>query len=476
VNRGYEAVNYEKNMADNFVVPHSENVNHSYLLVFSLYNNLKMVEILVITVLLFVNGVFAMFEIALVSSRKARLEELARAGQKGARVAMKLLKKPEEILSSIQVGITLVGIFSGAFGGIALAEDLVPVFRHIDFLAPYADVLAFTSIVVVITYFSLIIGELVPKTIALSNPEKISILLAPFMQLVGKIAYPLVWILSVSTRIILFFLQIKKDKELPVTEEELRILLKQGSEHGVIEKEESEIINEVIRFGEKRAGSIMTHRSELEWLDTEVDTETLVKNASNLNHSILPVGAGSLDDVLGVVRIKDLLAYYIEHKRIHWESVLLEPLFIPEQLPAIKVLELIRNSRNHFGIVINEYGTIEGIITLHDLMENVMGDFPPGDTGSDPEIFRREDGSYLVEGYVSIEDISDLVRVDLLRETEVQKSGTHTLGGLAMLKLNRIPRVGDRFDIRNIHFEIVDMDGNRVDKLLVSIDPALGED
>lgn len=447
-----------------------------FLCIFDGINKKLMGEILVITVLLFVNGLFAMFEIALVSSRKSRLEEKARSGQKGATVALKLLKRPEEILSSIQVGITLVGIVSGAFGGIALSEDLIPVFNRVESLAPYADVLAFLSIVVVITYFSLIIGELVPKTIALSNPERISILMAPSMQMVAKVAFPLVWILSVSTRFILFFLRIKKDKELPVTEEELRILLKQGSEHGVIEKEESEIINEVIRFGEKRAGSVMTHRSELEWLDMTDEPEELIRTASISGFSKLPVGNGSLDDLQGVVRVKDLLAFYIENHDVQWDKVVSEPLFIPEQLPAIRVLELFRNSGNHFGIVINEYGTVEGIITLHDLIENVMGDFPAEDESNDPEIFQREDGSFLAAGYASIEDISDLLDFDLLKEADVQKSGTHTLGGLAMLLLNRIPQVGDRFGIGNVLFEVVDMDGNRVDKLLITPGPGTGKD
>lgn len=424
-------------------------------------------EIIVISLLLIINGIFAMYEIALVSSRKSRLEEKAKFGILGAKMALKLLQEPEKILSAIQVGITLVGIVSGAYGGIAFAEDIAPFFMGIPSLAPYAHTLAVTVVVGAITYFSLIIGELVPKTIALNNPEAIAIFLSPAMNVIGIIVYPVVWFLSVSTKLVLKLFGIKNKTEAPVTEEELRILLKQGSEHGVIEKEESVIINEVIRFGDKRAGTIMTHRLDVKWIDDTDSPDEILASALQSSNSRLPVCHKSVDDVKGIVAVKDLLSWYINHHSISFEEITAEPVYIPEQLPAIKVLELFRETRNHFGIVVNEYGSMEGILTLHDVTENIMGDLPAIEDNDEPDVFQREDGSYLIDGSMMLEDVKDLLELHTLFENGEEEVNINTIGGLAMFKLNRIPKTGDKFTIRGKYFEIVDMDGNRVDKLLV---------
>jgi putative hemolysin len=425
-------------------------------------------EILIISVLLLMNGLFAMYEIALVSSRKSRLQEKAKYGNKGAQTALLLLNQPEEILSAIQVGITLVGIVSGAFGGIALSEDMVPVFSSVKWLAPYADALAVTFVVGIITYFSLIIGELVPKTIALNNPEKIAIALSPAMKIVGASLYPLVWFLSISTKLVLTLFRIKKKPDTPVSEEELRLLLKQGSEFGVIEKEESDIINEVIRFGDKRASSIMTPRMQVEWIDSFDKDDKILTKIMKSSHSRVPVCSNTVDEVIGVVAIKDVLAYHIKHQFIDIKKVMTEPLFFPEQMSAISVLEQFRKTKNHFGIVINEYGSMEGIVTLHDITENIMGELPEITDEDQPEAFRREDGSYLIDGSMMIEDVQDLLEIHSLFDDD-EKSNINTLGGLTMYKLNRIPKIGDTFIVQGYTFEIVDMDGNRVDKLMVSI-------
>jgi len=409
-----------------------------------------------------------MYEIALVSSRKSRLQEKAKYGIKGAQTALLLLKQPEEILSAIQVGITLVGIVSGAFGGIALSEDMVPVFSKISILEPYAHVLAVTTVVGLITYFSLIIGELVPKTIALNNPEKIAIALSPAMKIVGSALYPVVWFLSVSTKLVLTLFRIKKNPDTPVSEEELRMLLKQGSEHGVIEKEESDIINEVIRFGDKRAGSIMTNRLNVEWINSTDKDEKILSVLMKSSHSRMPVCNNTVDEVLGVVAIKDVFAYHIKHQFIDINKIMSEPLFFPEQMSAINVLELFRKTKNHFGIVINEYGSMEGIVTLHDITENIMGDLPESTDEEQPGAFRREDGSYLIDGSMMIEDVQDLLELRSLFDEDEVRPNINTLGGLTMYKLNRIPGIGDTFVVQGYKFEIVDMDGNRVDKLMVS--------
>jgi putative hemolysin len=426
-------------------------------------------EIIIISILLLINGLFAMFEIALVSSRKSRLQEKAKHGNKGAKTALLLLKEPEEILSAIQVGITLVGIISGAFGGLALSEDMVPFFAGFSFLAPYADALSITFVVGIITYFSLIIGELVPKTIALNNPEKIAIALSPAMKIIGSSLYPVVWLLSVSTKFVLLLFRIKKTSDTPVSEEELRMLLKQGSEYGVIEKEESDIINEVIRFGDKRAGSIMTPRLNVEWIDSTGKDEKILAEIMNSTHSRVPVCNNTVDEVIGVVAIKDVLAYHIKHQFIDISKIMTEPLFFPEQMSAINVLERFRKTKNHFGIVINEYGSMEGIVTLHDVTENIMGDLPEITDEDQPVAFRREDGSYLVDGSMMIEDIQDLLDIRSLFDKNEVRSHINTIGGLTMFKLNRIPKIGDTFIVQGYTFEIVDMDGNRVDKLMISL-------
>jgi putative hemolysin len=422
-----------------------------------------MKEIVVISFLLMLNGLFAMYEIALVSSRKSRLEEKAKFGNTGAKTALRLLGEPEKILSAIQVGITLVGIISGAYGGLAFTEDVVPIFAGISSLAPYAHTLAVVLVVGLITYFSLIIGELVPKTIALNNPEAIAIFLSPLMGIIGKVTYPVVWFLSISTKIVIKLFRIKDKKEVPITEEELRILLKQGSEHGVIEKEESDIINEVIRFGDKRAGTIMTHRLDVIWIDINENVSEIISMVQNAPFSRLPVCDKSIEDVKGIIAVKDILASFINSGSIDFAAIIHEPVFIPEQLPAIKVLELFRETRNHFGIVVNEYGSMEGIITLHDVTENIMGDLPAIEDNNEPEVFRRDDGSFLIDGSMLLEDVEDLLELTSLYERGEEEVNVNTIGGLAMYKLNRIPKTGDKFTIKERVFEIVDMDGNRVD-------------
>ena len=424
-------------------------------------------EILIISILLLLNGVLAMYEIALVSSRKSRLEEKAKFGNKGAKTALLLLKEPEEILSAIQIGITLIGIVSGAFGGLALAEDVVPWFSGVTWLAPYADVLAVILVVGFITYLSLIIGELVPKTIALNNPERIAMFLSPAMKVLGSILFPIVWFLSVSTKLVLALFRIKKSVDAPVTEEELRLLLKQGSEHGVIEKEESDIINEVIRFGDKRAGSIMTHRTNVEWINDIATVEENLSKVMDASCSRMPVCHQSSEEVLGIVAVKDVLAYYINHQTLIFSDIITEPLYLPEQMPAIKVLEMFRKTKNHFGIVLNEYGSMEGIITLHDVTENIMGDLPDIEDTDEPDVFQREDGSYLVDGSMSLEDLKDLLQLYSIYSKDENDLNINTIGGLAMYKLNHVPRIGDKFLIQGYWFEIIDMDGNRVDKLMI---------
>jgi putative hemolysin len=424
-------------------------------------------EILVITLLLLLNGVFAMYEIALVSARRSSLEEEAKSGRLGAKAALALLAEPEKVLSAIQVGITLIGIVSGAYGGLTLSEGVAPLFKNVQWLAPYAHPLSVVIVVGIIAYLSLIIGELVPKTIALNHAEAIAIALSPAMKILSSVTYPVVWILSMSTKLVLKLFGIQNRQEAPVTEEELRHLLKKGSEHGVIEKEESDMINEIIRFGDKRAGALMTPRVDVTWLDIHQTEDEILSEALNSSFPRLLVCEDEVDNVQGVVNVKDVLAYYIKHQTLHLDEIMFEPLYVPEQVQALKVLEMFRKTKKHFGIVINEYGSVEGIITLHDLTENIMGDLPALGDLDEPEAFQREDGSYLMDGSLKVEDVEDLLKVQSLFDADEERPDVNTLGGLAMYQLNRIPKIGDKFLAGGYLFEIVDMDGNRVDKLLV---------
>jgi len=425
-------------------------------------------EILVITLLLLMNGIFAMYEIALVSARRSSLEEEAKSGRLGAKTALTLLAEPEKVLSAIQVGITLIGIASGAFAGLALAEDVAPLLKSVGWLAPHAHALSIVIVVGVITYLSLIIGELVPKTIALNNAETIAIFLSPAMKIFGLVTYPVVWILSISTKVVLKLFGVHNRNEALVTEEELRMFLKKGSEHGAIEKEESDIINEVIRFGDKRAGALMVPRVDVVWIDIHQPNDEILSELLSSPYPRMPICEDEIDNIKGVVNVKEVLAYYIQHQTLHLEKLLFDPLYIPEQAPALKVLEMFRKTKKHFGVVINEYGSMEGIITLHDLTENIMGDLPaPGDIDG-PEVFQREDGSYLMDGSIKVEDVEDLLNVPSFFGKDEERPDVNTLGGLAMYRLNRIPSIGDKFSAEGYLFEIVDMDGNRVDKVLVT--------
>ena len=425
-------------------------------------------EIIIIFFLLVLNGVFAMFEIALVSARKSLLEERASFGNTGAKVALHLLKEPERILSAIQVGITLIGIVSGAFGGIALADDLAPFLRKFPLVSDYAEPLSVTIVIGLITYLSLIIGELVPKTIALNNAEKITIALSPAMAVFGKINMPVVSFLSFSTKLVLKIFRIKPKGDIPVSEEELKLLLKQGSERGIIEKEESQIISEVFRFGTKRAQSIMTPRVDVIWLDADDPFEDLIQTALNSGLSRFPVTEGGSENIKGFVSIKDIFAHEHTNEVFDIRDIITEPLFIPERMLAVKVLELFRQTKIHYGIVINEYGALEGVITLHDIVENIIGDFPSIDEVTEDMVVIRDDGSYLVDGWMPLDDLEDLLKIQTLFEDAGNAPEISTLGGFMMFRLEKVPSAGEKFSFRNYTFEIVDMDGNRVDKVLIS--------
>ncbi len=423
-------------------------------------------EILILTVLLLVNGVFAMYEIALVSSSKSRLEALAQKGSSTARTVLHVLEEPEKMLSAIQVGITLIGIVSGAYGGVALADDVKPFFEGFPAMAPYAGQLALASVISIITYFSLVVGELVPKSVALSAPERIVLALTPFMLVLTRIAYPFVWLLSVSTKGVNRLIGVKASDERAMTEEELKFLLQQSSDSGVIDQQESDLIKEVFRFSDKRASEIMTHRKDVVYLTPDMSVETILDILRREPYSKYPVCEESMDDVMGIVTVKDLLLAGRSEHGFDLRELASPPLLIPENVSAGKALEHFRNKKNGFGIIIDEYGSVQGILTLHDLAETLLGDIPEETEEIETEIVRRADGSWLVDGSMNIWDF--LEEAGMGDAEDLEEGDFNTVGGFAMFKLDKVPTEGDLFAYRNLKFEIVDMDKSRVDKLLVT--------
>ena len=424
-------------------------------------------ELIIFLFLFLVNGLFSMFETALVSSRRHRLQDLADKGSHGAKTALHMLKDPEKMLSIVQSGITLVSIISGAYGGITFTESLAQLFISFGIVSNYSYLLSIFIVVSAITYISIVFAELLPKTIALSNPEKFAIALSPFMQLMGFLLYPLVFILTGSVKFLSKIFRLKSSAGPPVTEEELKILIKEGSDHGIIEKEESEMIREVFKFGDKTAYHLMTPSADIVFLDKNDPEEVVLDRILNSSFSRFPVCDDSIDHVIGIVAIKDILRNYSASKQINLLETLSDPLYIPEVMPALDVVELFREKKVHIGIVVNEFGTTEGLITLHDISESILGDFPALLENEPPEIFRREDGSMLVDGNIQIDDLKDALSIKefpLSSESE----NISTLGGLAMIVLNKVPETGDLFQLGEYRFEIMDMDGQRVDKVLVS--------
>lgn len=424
-------------------------------------------EILIIAGLLLLNGLFAMFEIALVSSNASRLETLSQKGNKSARLVIQLRKNPEEVLSTIQVGITLIGIISGAFGGVALADNLVPFYERFEILRPYAYNLALSSIIAIITYFSLIVGELVPKSIALSHPERITMVLSPLIVGLSKAAYPFVWFLSVSTKLVNKMLGLKGNDQQAMSEDELKFLIRQSSESGVIDKHESNLIREVFRFTDKRANEIMTHRTDVVYMTVDITKEEMMELIRTEHFSKYPVCEESMDDVIGVVSVKDLVPLIESRKPFKIHEVMTPVLFIPENLPALRVLELFKQKKSSYGIVIDEYGAVEGVVTLHDLTETLLGDIPEEFDDDVMEIVKRADGSMLVDGAMNIGDFFSELSLEM--DEEIDNEDFNTLGGLAMYRLGKVPTAGDIFEHKNLTFEVMDMDKSRVDKLLVTL-------
>jgi putative hemolysin len=421
-------------------------------------------QILLILLLTLLNGVLAMSEIALVAARKVRLRQRAEAGDRGARAALELASAPGRFLSTVQIGITLVGILAGAFGGATLAEELGAWIARFPRLAPYSGAIGIGIVVIAITYLSLILGELVPKQIGLNAPETIAAALARPLKLLSRISAPIVSLLDGSTRLIVRLLGIRPSDEPPVTEEELKSLMKQGTQAGVFEAGEQEIVARVLRLGERRIGELVTPRSAMVALDVNDPPEESWAKVAGSPYFYFPVFEDVPDRVLGLVSVKDLWRRAAAGEKPDLRSLLKQPLYLPEGMSTLRALERLRETGSHLALVMDEYGGIEGLVTLHDVLRAIVGEMPTPEQ-DEPMAVRREDGSWLLDGMLSVSELPEILGLAPADAEELEEF--QTLGGFVMARMGSVPQAGDHFDWAGRRFEVVDMDGRRVDKVLV---------
>lgn len=421
-------------------------------------------QILIVLLLVMLNGFFAMSELAVVSARRARLQHMADSGSRGARSALRLIEDPTRFLSSVQIGITLVGIFAGAYSGATLSEPLAEWLRTMPVVGRSADTVALAVVVVSITYLSLIVGELVPKRIAMNNAEGIAAFVAPTMTVVARVAAPIVWFLGVSTRATLKLIGVKPSLASTVTEEEVKTMIAEGTEAGIFEKAEQEMIDGVMRLADRSVRSIMTPRHDVVWLDPSDPLEAVRDEIATAAHSRYPVSRGELDEVVGIVHTKDILDRHLSAQEFDLAAAARPPLTVHESTPVLRLMELFRASPVHMAVVLDEYGGIEGIVTPTDVLTAIAGALPEGEGDGSPEAVTREDGSWLVDGRLAIDAVERL----LGRRGMSDDDDYTTLAGFVLWQFGHVPKAGEYFTWEGLRFEVVDMDARRIDKVLVS--------
>lgn len=426
-------------------------------------------ESLIILALILLNGIFAAAEISIVSSRRTKMQVLADKKNTAARQVLKLKDSPNRFLSTVQIGITLIGILTGLFGGSTIALRLDAILSEINWLASYSSQLSIFIVVFIITFLTLVLGELVPKRIGLAIPEKYAMIVAIPMDLLSKIAAPFVWLLSTTTEAIIRLLNIKVTKN-AVTEEEIKAMVDEGADSGAIEDIEHEIVDRVFSLGDKRAINLMTHRSNIIWIDITDDYEEHKKTILESGHSVYPVCEDGLDHVIGIVHVKSLLNQYLVDKPVDLRA-LVQPLnYVHENSSAYSILNKFKTSKIHQAIVLDEYGAIQGIVTLNDILSGLVGNISEGIDTERPDIVVREDGSMLIDGQFQIDELLDRLGIDWTEEEEEEGLGTiNTIAGLVLLKLGHVPTAGEKIHWKEYDFEVVDMDGNRIDKILVTL-------
>ncbi|WP_439815789.1 hemolysin family protein [Zavarzinia sp. CC-PAN008] len=424
-------------------------------------------DLVIILALILVNGVLAMSEMSVVASRKARLRQAAEEKRAGAASALALAEDPGRMLSTVQIGITLIGTLAGAFGGATLSAPVAALLVGVPGIDPaMADNIAFGVVVVLITYFSLILGELVPKRLALGQPESLARRLAPMLKLLAKVASPLVWLLSKSTELVLALIPGQQESESGVTDEEIRLLMQEGAQAGHFQEAERQIVDMTLRLGDRRIAALMTPRPQIEWLDLDESEAEILKRVVESHRSRFPVRKGSANEVLGFVQVKDLLAQRLAGQALDLQALLRPVLYIPETAPALQAVERFRGTGNPLALIVDEYGDIQGLVTLNDMLEGLIGDLPEPAEDEGPSVVRREDGSYLVDGTYSVDQLWSAIGMPPHQPDDGAEF--HTLGGLVMHCLKKIPTAGDHFTLAGFRLEVMDMDGRRVDKVLIS--------
>jgi putative hemolysin len=429
-----------------------------------------MAELIILSLLIIINGLFVMSEIALVSARKARLESMANKGDLKAKVALALAENPEKFLSTAQIFITLIAILTGVYSGEKFGHYLEPFVAKITFLQPYAATVSTVVIVIIVTFLSIIFGELIPKRLGMLQAEKIARVVAGPMNFLSTVTYPIVWVLSKISYLFFKLLNVKTSNDNAVTEEEIKAMITEGSEHGTIEEEEKEIIERVFHLGDRNITSLMTHRTDIVWFDANETVQQVKDKMAEIVFSSYPVCEETVDDIKGIVSVKDLVKAAPEKLL---KDIAKPALFVPENNTAYQLLEKFKETKIHSCFIVNEYGTLEGMITLNDILEAIVGDVPQ--TGQDEyEIVERADGTYLVDAQIPFYNfLTKFDKTDWLSEDD---HDFDTLAGFVLNELEHIPKTGETFSWRGFNFEIIDMDGQRIDKLLVKISEEIKEE
>lgn len=431
--------------------------------------NEAIIEIVIILLLILLNGLFAMSEIAVVTARKGRLQQAAENDGR-AKAALDLAESPGRFLSTVQIGITLVGILAGAFGGATLAAEIAVLFDGVAWLESYSHILSVGIVVVAITYLTLVLGELVPKRIGLTHAERVATRVAPGMSRLSRIARPIVFLLTRSTDAVVQLLGVKPSSELPVTDEEVKLMIELGTQVGVFEPIEEEMVGQLFWLSDRTVSALITPRTEIIWLDINESAQDQFRKLTSNSHSRFPVADGSLDHVLGIVVAKDLLRQLLEEGEIDLQKVMQPAVFVPEGMPALQVLDRFKEARSQHALVIDEYGVLQGLVTANDILEELVGEIPEADEVADPEVVERDDGSWLLDGMLTVDEFKTLFEIEALPDEAMQYH--QTLGGFVMAAVGRIPKSGDEFIWEGLSFEVMDMDGYRVDKVLVRRLPA----
>ncbi|HEY5407951.1 MAG TPA: hemolysin family protein [Ginsengibacter sp.] len=421
-----------------------------------------MLDFVILFFLILINALFVMSEMALVSSKKSRLEGSAAKGDVRSKAALALKENPDIFLSTTQVYITLISILTGVYSGEKFGKYLQPYLERIDFIKPYATTIATVIIVILVTFLSILFGELVPKRIAIMRPERIAKLVARSLKVLSRISFPIVWLLSSLNSGIFKLLNIRYNTDNQVTEEEIKAMINEGSESGTIEEEEKDIIERVFHLGDRNITSLMTHRTDIVWFEINEEFSSVKEKIKEFQHSVYPVCENNIDDIKGVIYIKDM---YLQPEA-SLSSLMRKALFVPENNSAYQVLEKIKGTKIHYAFIVDEYGSLLGMITVKDILNAIVGEMPEAED-DDYEIVERKDGSFLVDAQIQFYNF--LTRFDKTIWVNEGENDFDTLAGFILHELKRIPATADTFEWRGFTFEIVDMDGQRIDKVLVHI-------